>query len=263
MKRSILHTALEKNGFVKLREQDHGLSVKCLSMEILEEIREIELSSLPHVQAKDLGEYINGLHKIDVRSGSKSLSQLYKVLPGLPSLWRFASNQTLLNIIKKELSLKSVSLGTVPLVRLDRPSDEHFSTPWHQDFWFSQSSEDSIVIWFPLTTFTEDMGYLKAIPKPSEYGIVKFREHKDGHEPYEPAEPVDDNKSINLDCNFGDVLIFKQSLLHASGKNISEKVRVSCQLRFNKMHNQKEGFSTFTAVHSEFVLDGQKKYMVD
>lgn len=54
MKRSILHTALEKNGFVKLREQDHGLSVKCLSMEILEEIREIELSSLPHVQAKDL-----------------------------------------------------------------------------------------------------------------------------------------------------------------------------------------------------------------
>ena len=262
MKHSILHTALEKNGFVKLCGQDYDLSVKCLSLEILEEIREMELSSLPHLQAEDLGEYINGLHKIDVRDGTHFLSQLYKVLPGLPSLWRFASNQTLMSIIKEDLSLTSVSLGTVPLVRLDRPRNEHFSTPWHQDFWFSQSSEDSLVIWFPLTTFTEDMGYLRAIPKPSEYGIVKFREHKDGHEPYEPAEPVDDNKSINLDCNFGDILIFKQSLLHASGKNISEKVRVSCQLRFNKMHMQEQGFSTFTAVHSDFVLDGQKNYKV-
>ena len=183
-------------------------------------------------------------------------------MPGLPSLWRFAGNQTLMTIIKEDLGLTSVSLGTVPLVRLDRPRNEHFSTPWHQDFWFSQSSEDSLVIWFPLTTLTEDMGYLRAIPKPSQYGILKFREHKDGHEPYEPAEPFDDNKSINLDCNFGDILIFKQSLLHASGQNISEKVRVSCQLRFNKMHMQEQGFSTFTAVHSDFVLDRQKNYQV-
>ena len=62
MKHSILHTALEKNGFVKLCGQDYGLSVKRLSLEILEEIREMELSSLPHLQAKDLGEYINDLH---------------------------------------------------------------------------------------------------------------------------------------------------------------------------------------------------------
>ena len=138
MKHSILHTALEKNGFVKLCGQDYGLSVKCLSLEILEEIREMELSFLPHLRAKDLGEYINDLHKIDVRDGTHFLSQLYKVLPGLPSLWRFAGNQTLMSIIKEDLGLTSVSLGTVPLVRLDRPRNEHFSTPWHQDFWFSQ-----------------------------------------------------------------------------------------------------------------------------
>lgn len=137
-----------------MRKQNHGLSISCVSMEILEEIREMELLSLLHVQAKDLGEHINGLHRIDVREGSDFLSQLNKVLSGLPSLWRFASNQTLLSFIKKELSLKSVSLGTVPLVRLDRPRNEHFSTPWDQDFWFSQSSEASIIIWFPLTAFT-------------------------------------------------------------------------------------------------------------
>lgn len=83
-----------------MRKQYHGLSISCVSMEILEEIRDMELLSLPHVQAKYLGEHINVFHRIDVREGSDFLSQLYKVLPGLPSLWRFASNQTLLSIIK-------------------------------------------------------------------------------------------------------------------------------------------------------------------
>lgn len=259
----LLKKKIEDNGFLKIKAEDFGLSVKKLSFDIMSEIKKMKISSLPQSTSPDIANYIDKLHENDCTNGTNFLSQVYQMIVSLPCLWRFASDTKLIRLLTHTLGLKSVSLGTVPIVRLDRSNNDTFSTPWHQDYWFSQSSPDSVVVWFPLTQMIQKIGFIKAIPNPSNYGILNFKNFEGGHEPYEPVISVDEKKAITLNCDFGDILIFKQSLLHRSGKNLSGKTRISCQLRFNKMYKQEFSFSSFRAVHSEFVKNGQKKYHVE
>ena len=91
---------------------------------------------------------------------------------------------------------------------------------------------------------------------------MPIKKCKKGHEPFEPKKRIDENSKVILNCKFGEFLIFKQSLLHKSGKNISNKVRVSLQIRFNKFLENKEVHSSFVPKNTEFVLNMQKKLLL-
>lgn len=248
----------DENGYIKIQAAEFNLSIDELANKLLAEIKQMKIKSLPAIEDYNLADFIDKLHRVDLENESDLLSQVYQLLPTLPSIWRFASNEKLIDILTETLGVKSVSLGTVPLIRLDRSHNNLFSTPWHQDYWFSQSSPDSVVVWFPLTKMVKEIGFLSVIPNPASYGILEFKDHDKGRSFFfEPVESIDETKSITLDCNFGDILIFKQSLLHRSGLNNSGRTRVSCQLRYNDMYRQDFGFSTFTAINSNFVKDRQ------
>lgn len=201
-------------------------------------------------------------------------------MPTLISLNQFAVSSNLLKIIK--LTAKNVSedeverykekkrlnylggfaLGTVPLIRIDRPLDQKYKTPWHQDYWFSGISPNSLVFWAPLGNLDKRMGFIEAIPTPQDYKIMPIKKYNRGHEPFEPKKKIDENSKVILNCKFGEFLIFKQSLLHKSGKNISNKVRVSLQIRFNKFLKNKEVNSSFVPKNTEFVIKMQKKLLL-
>jgi len=274
-------SSFKKFGFVKLSCKEAKVDIKNLSKKILTEFLKFNFLNypIPPVSSKieNIYEYINYIHGIDTKNKNVRLtSDIYKLLPTLISLNQFAVSGKLLKIIKligkndqeeverykkKEL-VGGFTLGTVPLIRLDRPLDKKYKTPWHQDYWFSGISPDSLVFWAPLGNLDKRMGFLEAIPSPQDYKILPIKKCKEGHEPFEPKKRIDENSKVILNCKFGEFLIFKQSLLHKSGKNISNKVRVSLQIRFNKFLENKEVHSSFVPKNTEFVLNMQKKLLL-
>jgi ectoine hydroxylase-related dioxygenase (phytanoyl-CoA dioxygenase family) len=96
------------------------------------------------------------------------------------------------------------------------------------------------------------------IPRPQNYQILPIKK-SNMQEPFIPQKKIDEKHRLILDCKFGEFLIFKQSLLHKSGANISNKVRVSLQIRFNRFNKKEKPESTYIAKHTQFVLDNQKK----
>jgi hypothetical protein len=249
---------LINNGFARFSSRNLGITTTQLSKSMLDDVVSMGIRTLPKPQkAENIGDYIQELYLEDQEGGANLTSSIYQLLPSLPTLWNFSVQDKLIEVLASS-GLSSVTLGTVPVVRIDRPKTKVFATPWHQDYWFSHSAENSVVIWFPLTDLVADMGFLRAVPSPSNYGIVKFKEYKDGHEPFEPVKKIDESDAIDLECSFGEILIFYQSLLHRSGDNLSNKCRVSSQLRFNNMNNQQFPFSTFVPKHSEYVIQRQE-----
>jgi len=232
-----------------------------LSQDILKELKQMNFSNFPRpIKAKNIFEYINELHVKERGLKNKFLytSDLYKTLPTLICINRLFSSKNLIKLISR-LGIKAPTVGTLPLIRIDRPEDKFYATPWHQDFWFSQISHKALVFWSPLGKFTQDMGFLKALPGYKR--ILNFKKKKFGREPYEPKLKIDERQAVKLNCKFGEFLIFKQSLLHRSSYNKSKKCRVSLQLRFNEMYGNSKPVSSVVAKHSDYVVKAQNKYL--
>lgn len=184
----------------------------------------------------------------------------YEVFPSTAQIMSLCDEAVFVDAAKM-VGVQYPTPGTVPLVRIDRPNADHFLTPWHQDYWYSFLCDNSIVIWTSLGEVTEDMGLLEVIPGSHLRGVVPFKKYEKGAEPYEPVESLDAAKPITVATAKDEILVFNQKLLHRSGKNRSNTVRVSLQIRYNDLMTAKEMTSTFTANHSSFVQNAQSKYI--
>lgn len=158
------------------------------------------------------------------------------------------------------LEMRSPVIGVPPVVRIDRPRDSKFSTPWHQDYWYSFSEGWSLTAWAPLAPMDAAMGYLKVIPESHSLGLVPAKHYIYCNEPYEPLKPIDESRSIQVEVRFGEILIFDQKLLHRSGENRSKQCRVSAQFRFNDLYQCSATQTSYISVYSKFVYDSQTKY---
>lgn len=246
----------EKNGYILISDKEVNLNIKKLTKQIILSLKRINKDFNSSNEDTDLIKFISEVTKNEVKNSVSG--KIYEFLPALTEVYQFSVNKNLLAFLKK-ISIKLPTLGTVPMIRIDRPKNNFYSTPWHQDYWFSFSSLDSIVIWIPLGEISKNHGYLKIFPNSHKLGLIPFKFNENSNEPLTIKNKVDESKAIEVQMNFGDILIFKQSLLHKSGTNVSNEPRVSMQLRYNKMDNKKNLFSTFKAVHTPFVTEKQKK----
>lgn len=181
---------------------------------------------------------------------------IYEVFQSLPPVMGMINHPTILDVVKAT-GIARPTVGTAPLIRIDRPNDRQFATPAHQDYWYSMIGDNSIVIWFPLVPLTKDMGSIAGIPGSHKGGLIDFVP-TGGHEPYAPQKEFDDDCYTEIFIPDDNLLVFNQYLLHRSGFNRSRSPRVSMQLRFNDLDAMEEMTSCFTAVHSRFVVERQR-----
>jgi len=261
----ILRQNLELNGYIIVDTSEFNISARLLSEELARFIQTSNIDCIRRAQLNGLGLTGDNLgqliSEISLRESNNSItSRIYEMLPSVPAIYAFAVQTQILTLLAT-LGLSHPVLGTVPLVRIDRPGENKFQTPWHQDSWFSFASDASLVIWIPLGDINIEQGQLVILPGSHQSGILPFRLFEEGHEPFCPLKEVDESLSQPVPVKFGEMLVFKQTLLHKSGKNISNSCRVSMQLRFNDMYCQTEPFSTFTAKHSDYVVHRQTEHM--
>ena len=174
----------------------------------------------------------------------------YEVFPATTGIVALVSDPLLLSIVQG-LGVSTPVPSTLPAIRIDRPGDIKYKTPPHCDYWVSMLSENSIVMWMPLTTLSSDMGLLQALPGSHKGGMTPFEESSDGW--FTATTVYPDSDYVEIPVADGQILLFSQHLLHRSGYNSSQKTRVSLQIRYNDLDTMKVMTSSFTPIWSTYV----------
>lgn len=165
-------------GWVAMQDKSLGMDIECLSVELADWINKCRFKTFSHVDVPD-GNLLQVIAYLSERERKNELtSAIYELLPSIPELYRFATSEQMISFVEG-LGVESPSLGTLPVIRIDRPGEEFRSTPWHQDYWFSFSSLKSIVVWIPLGHISKVMGWLSVIPGSHKEGFRPFRERRE------------------------------------------------------------------------------------
>ena len=173
-------------------------------------------------------------------------------IPSLHSLSHFSK--------KFVKNYKNIQIAQWPKLRLDLPEKKQVhNDPWHQEGWFYDSPRDSLVLWFPLVEMDKSLGRLAMKQNSNKLNLLKYTVTKK-----RPYMKLFKNpkwtklKTITPKVNFGDCLLFNYAVLHKSSKNISNKVRISIQVRFNFLDNKLYNFNNYRITTPKFVSRHQE-----
>jgi len=150
----------------------------------------------------------------------------------LPALYRFFC--TSIPIQLQELGLKFPNINTQPLLHFSSrhvaKNEHHWRVGAHQDWPSNQGSLNGVTVWVPLMSVTTELGALQVIPGSHKRGALR---HHNGGVPLLDFPPQDG--WIDLPMQEGDVLIMSSFLIHRSGENVTDRIRLSAACRFNDL----------------------------
>ena len=251
----------DKNGFVIIKNP----LIAEFKQELIDEMHSFLDTLLARVEFRNVSKVDRTLTEriseiFHVEEKEEITSKLYELVPTLPKFFGQVSNSLILDTISR-LKVLSPSVGTIPLLRIDRPNDSFRITPMHQDYWYSFLSKNSIVVWFTLEKIDKSSGFLKVLPGSHNNGIANFHVTEKNRDSYEATRAINSDDIVEVNLEDDEILIFSQLLLHQSGVNNSNKVRISTQLRFNDLASAEALTKTFSVAHSDYVKSKQEEFL--
>jgi ectoine hydroxylase-related dioxygenase (phytanoyl-CoA dioxygenase family) len=203
-----------------------------------------ELDEL-EAELEELGRYIVGpefsahhFSRYKDRLTPERQSLLYDRLKYMPALSRLSGSKRVIALCR-DLGLQLPSLMGCCNMRMDKPVETKHLFDWHQDTLYLLGSTNAVTLWIPLRDVNLQNGTIQVIPGSHKKGIFPFARISDKTiAPYVPFFQRD----LRLDCPVtetpdtvvaerGDVVVFKQMLLHRSTPNNSQEIRWTAQLR--------------------------------
>jgi ectoine hydroxylase-related dioxygenase (phytanoyl-CoA dioxygenase family) len=152
------------------------------------------------------------------------------------------------------------------------PDEDGHLFPWHQDYPYTQDSEDGLTYWIPLHDCDDREGTLQLAPGSHKMGILPLRPTDPRADSpalgYELAEPavLERFPRLRLPVRAGDVLVFSTLLLHAGDSNRSGRARWALQVRHGNLEHPRAvargwpagrvGLIPFAESHPEYVVVG-------
>jgi len=124
--------------------------------------------------------------------------------------------------------------------RIDRRNEERFSLPWHQDYWWNNTTRNAVTMWLPLVDVPQELGPIRFLLG-SHKRVAKirvdpmFKVKWDQNRLFELAEPVQDDLGVDIPVSAGDVVFLHALVMHRSGINRSERNRWSFLTRYADM----------------------------
>jgi ectoine hydroxylase-related dioxygenase (phytanoyl-CoA dioxygenase family) len=118
-----------------------------------------------------------------------------------------------------------------PIGRLIFPGCERLVTHAHQDYEFMGGDPEFYTVWIPLHDCPIEAGSLRILEGSHRYGIQEH-ERENLHVPEIPIDVVVGDEWVEGQVNAGDVLIFHSLTVHAAAPNISGRMRISLDCRF-------------------------------
>jgi len=181
----------------------------------------------------------------------------YDILQTSGFCMAFCTSKNILEFVGSILDTNANNLAWAGmLLRIDVPHDKRNTINWHQDHTylpFGGTCGKSLVLIIPLQDTYSSMGAVNIIPESHKHGVkqyLKANESKSLSSEQKTVEvsEVEKVKSIVPELMLGDVLLMDMNLLHASGFNISDRVRFSLLIRF--FDNIDPAFKRFKTTHA-------------
>ncbi|MBV9806068.1 MAG: phytanoyl-CoA dioxygenase family protein [Solirubrobacterales bacterium] len=148
----------------------------------------------------------------------------------LEALHRLPHRRELLELFGR-LVRPPVLVHPRPALRVVFPGG--FTTSAHQDFPFVQGTTDTFTAWIPLMDCPRSQGVLELAPGSHTAGVL----------PVQPslgpggAEVVDGLSDwASGDLRLGDVLVFHSLTVHRTTANVSRRLRISLDCRYQSIH---------------------------
>lgn len=191
----------------------------------------------------------------------ETVSEIQRSVCRSPEYFRFASNKKLSNSINYLFNLEShdflymISNGIIFSSKEEILNNRsaNMKLGWHNDVYFTIPRSPFIQIWSPLLQdATQKNGALKVIPKSHKLNILEQDFNADA--PYLHRYTVSDKRlekyhKISVEVSLGDVLIFDGRLIHASGTNLTNKIR--CTM-IGLLHNPKNKYFSPTVIDYKY-----------
>lgn len=170
----------------------------------------------------------------------KKFGKIYDTLQSTTALKSMMTSDRILSIVEKYINEKRENLIAFnSIVRFDPPFDDRNSVDWHYDLYPNSGLKVDPINGVSVTVAFHDTkishgapiflinSHIKNIP------LIVKKNKKNHSETYSI-----DNKYINafkrksFESKKGDILIFPMKMIHKSGKNISNRVRISGLFRY-------------------------------
>jgi ectoine hydroxylase-related dioxygenase (phytanoyl-CoA dioxygenase family) len=122
------------------------------------------------------------------------------------------------------------------VLRIDLPQVVRELAVWHQDYRYVRGNQRVVTAWIPLQDTSYIHGCLMIMPGSHRLGAL---EH-DGQALTKRHYPsgIFDREVRYVEMRRGDLLLFHSLLLHSSGINLSDRVRLSLQSRYTCLHDE-------------------------
>jgi len=242
-----------KNNSLKKFYKENGYFIYKINKKVIINLRKEFISIFNLISKGNIRKKIKNdndiikLYKSKNRNLWTSVYDIIKLHPGIFAI----SNQKHLEKILNIAGIEKPCFGTRPQVRVDMPNDAKFSFQSHQDYPFNLGSKNSITLWMPLQDTDYKMGTLKVSEKSHrtekiyKYGLNNKKFDIDVGKLVKRKVPANHHYKVSLNdklFNFksikvkaGEALVISQFLVHKSGKNLSDKIRFSVQLRYTDL----------------------------
>lgn len=118
-----------------------------------------------------------------------------------------------------------------PIGRLIFPNCQRLTVHAHQDYRFMGGDTECFTVWIPLHDCPVPVGPLRILEGSHRFG---FQRHEDAnlHVPEIPDGAAMGEQWVGGQINAGDVLIFHSLTVHAASPNVSNRLRISLDCRF-------------------------------
>lgn len=178
------------------------------------------------------------------KKNPKSFSKLFDTLQTCSSLYNLV-DEKFLKIIARLIrqNVSNITMTDIGL-RLDPPHDTRNTLEWHQDSsYYRQNNlgKNGLVVWAPITKLDLNMGPLEFLENSFRIGTLKVKKKRSKLRFGSSKREINQkrlkkfNKILTSKLNVGDVLVMNLDMVHRSGKNTSNNVRISFLIRFHNM----------------------------
>ncbi|XP_045198092.2 uncharacterized protein LOC123552472 [Mercenaria mercenaria] len=168
--------------------------------------------------------------------------QMGSVPQALKDLW---SNERLLNVVEQLIG-PDIAGNPVWNLRTKTPKNEATTVPWHQDCSYTDNSSYNVLIptaWIPFLDTDENNGCLQIIENGHQPGLVARHQCCWGGTWYTMLEEEEMVNTLGIDVKkqlktlpikYGSMVLFNNVIPHRSLDNLSDHVRWSVDLRWQR-----------------------------
>ena len=219
------HPHFSQNGFIK---------TSIFSPSDIDAVQQALLEFFAYAMQTEYGDFDKMRISLANQYADPALLERFKaaarIMNHLPIFTALGSSAAVLKVAK-QLGLTCPVVSTYPEVRTDFPGDTQYMQQFHQDWPYAQTSSNAITIWTALHDVTQEDGALNVIKGSHRRGLMPTKVERHPRKfLVEPSSIEADSIAVET-CRAGQSILFDQHLVHASGRNQSNAVRITFQIR--------------------------------